>query len=70
MDRYTKAVLTMIALSLVTIAVENAIKPSMAQNDNGQTILCGAGVNPNCAKLIEYGFGSGTNHALPVIVVK
>ena len=34
-DRYTKAVLTLIAVALVVIAIENAIRPTTAQFGSG-----------------------------------
>ncbi len=48
-DRYTKAVLTVIAVALLALAAENAIRPAAAQSDQIQKVqICDT---QNCASL-------------------
>ncbi|SED30498.1 hypothetical protein SAMN05444161_2943 [Rhizobiales bacterium GAS191] len=51
-DRYTKAVLTVIALALVAIVTENVIQPSQAQMQAHDFRLCDG---RNCATLVVVG---------------
>jgi len=49
-DRYTKAVLTMIAVALAAIAIENAVKIASAQQE-----ACGSDQSHACFVRNEYG---------------
>ena len=52
-DRYTKAVLTVIAAALVAIVVQNAIGPTNAQS--GRVFLCDPHDPDHCASLANLG---------------
>jgi len=49
-DRYTKIVLTVIAVSLVAVLVQNQLKPAHAFSDGS----CGSSIDP-CYVTIGYG---------------
>ncbi|MCA3322649.1 MAG: hypothetical protein INF75_05710 [Roseomonas sp.] len=40
LDAYTKGVLTVIALALVTLAIQNAIQPAVAQSGVQKVTIC------------------------------
>ncbi len=40
LDAYTKGVLTVIALALVTLAIQNAIQPAVAQGGVQKVTIC------------------------------
>jgi hypothetical protein len=64
-DRYTKSVLTAIALALMIIAVQNAIGPSVAQQGQQKVQLCDD--LAHCVQLAAT--GSGDRYGVPVVVV-
>ena len=64
-DRYTKSVLTAIALALAIIAAQNAIGPSVAQQGLQKVQLCDD--LSHCIQLAAT--KSGDQHGLPVVVV-
>jgi hypothetical protein len=53
MDRYTKAVLTIIAVALVSLALEHAFPSAQAQMGN-----CGVGKKEPCAVYLVYDRGT------------
>jgi hypothetical protein len=64
-DRYTKSVLTAIALALTIIAVQNAIGPSVAQQGPQKVQLCDD--LSHCVQLAAA--RSGDQHGVPVVVI-
>jgi hypothetical protein len=64
-DRYTKSVLTAIALALAIIAAQNAIGPSVAQQGLQKVQLCDD--LSHCIQLATT--GSGDHRGVPVVVV-
>lgn len=48
-DKYTKAVLTVIALSLAAIALENGVQRAKAAEPVGYNDACGTPTHPVCA---------------------
>jgi hypothetical protein len=68
-DRYTKAVLTVIAFALVSIAVENAIQPSRAFENIPKVQICDA--LGNCASLnngmLAFEICGATHHCANVV---
>ena len=65
MDRYTKSILTAIALTLMIIAAQNAIGPSVAQQGLQKVQLCDD--LSHCIQLAAT--GSGDHRGVPVVVV-
>lgn len=57
-DRYTKAVLTIIAAALVAIAVQNLVGPVGAQGVVQRVVLCDARDNSRCATVAGRNWGS------------
>ena len=64
-DRYTKSVLTAIALVLTIIAVQNAIGPSVAQQGPQKVQLCDD--LSNCLQLAAT--RSGDHRGVPVVII-
>jgi hypothetical protein len=64
-DRYTKSVLTAIALALMIIAVQNAIGPSVAQQGQQKVQLCDD--LAHCVQLAAT--GSDDRYGVPVVAV-
>ena len=59
-DRYTKVVLTIIAVSLATIALQHAIPSAFAQSDQVVRVaICDPNFPSNCARVTysSQGFG-------------
>jgi hypothetical protein len=53
-DRYTKAVLTVIAGALLVLAAENATRPSNAQSGSPQkVVICEYPTGLNCAGIVS-----------------
>ena len=64
-DRYTKSILTAIALALMIIAAQNAIGPGAAQQGQQKVQLCDD--LAHCVQLAAA--GSGDRYGVPVVVV-
>jgi hypothetical protein len=56
-DRYTKAVLTVIAVSLAVIALQHTIPSAFAQNNSApvKVIICDPAISENCAAVYRSG---------------
>jgi hypothetical protein len=65
-DLYTKAVLTVIALSLATIALQHVIPSAFAQSGIQKVMICDPKDHSECSRV---GPAFGTNGALNVIDV-
>jgi hypothetical protein len=68
-DRYTRCVLTVIAVALVVLVIQDTIRTSVAQSPNIQKVqICD---ERNCATLkpytFEFGGHSNTVDVLPVL---
>ena len=50
-DRYTKVVLTIIAISLATIALQHTIPSAFAQSSAMRVIICDSYYVTDCARL-------------------
>ena len=55
LDRYSKAVLTVIAATLVGLLVQNAIKPAGANDGVQRVVICDTYDYSRCARVIRAG---------------
>jgi hypothetical protein len=69
-DMYTKSVLTVIAAALVTLAVQQAIRSSVAATDQVQKVaICDPGDPNKCAPVIAMSVGGGQSvNSTPIAV--
>jgi SNF family Na+-dependent transporter len=65
-DRYTKAMMTVIAISLVALVVQNLIPASNAQSGIQKVIICDPSDARNCAKLWPFRSGGNDTYGLQV----
>lgn len=56
-DRYTKATLTIIAVALVAIVVQNSVGPVGAQTGVQRVVICDAADTTRCATVAERHYG-------------
>lgn len=69
-DRYTKALLTVIAISLVALVVQNLVPPSNAQSGVQRVVICDPADTRNCAKLWPFRSMGVDTYALQVVTTR
>jgi len=55
LDRYSKAVLTVIATALIGLLAQNAIRPVGAQSGVQRVVICDSYNSNRCARVFERG---------------